>query len=1551
MEGRSLISAAFFISIIGCCLLDLNFAGNLPEVKQNRRRTPYQRNNNEKSTPSRRQKAVTLPMDFDEEKFGTLYAPSEVEQYVGEGWTFSAIKRIALLRTALNRYDDILDMEKTLFLIVSGQNSLIVSKKKKLMKRFKSAKAKILSAAIPVRRNHSIYGINSTHASGLELDTSSFMGYGSDLYAFFVEVGWILSAVDEGNVVKSKTTFLKDLYLEDEFRESFGWKLDFDARIFHICNRLSSDDGIIMGKKGPHMRVYSVVHKSYPGVLFRKGHPGHDCIAWVGNYVPEAWNDIEGCLEKPFEGSFLTKLNKNQEEDLPSIFISLVVHSRHIAEMMPWYWFLHHVKYPKKNIHLHITMIGNTPEDFDALMTAVDWEFSDTLKEISGEHRADEHSGRWLANHRKAVREDFYLLADSRAHLTSLNTLGHLIALNRSIVAPMLFGEGQLYGSANFFDVYSRRNPFKMPEYDSISKRKHVGIWAVPCLFGVVLVDMSRVNVNIKFNLFYWDVESKNVTFHRVCSSMMKKKLDNRIRVMIENCVSLGHRSFFVIVGDQGRDQVVILHHMLSKAQVKARPSVLWCYKKDLGFCSTRKKKMRQLQKKIQSGKLNVNDEDPFELFVSSTSIRYCYYHETHRILGNTYGMCVLQDFEAVTPNLLARTIETVEGGGMIVLLLKSVSSLKQLYTMTMDVHSRFRTEAHDEIVARFNERFILSLMTCKTCIVLDDKLNILPLSSHVAELKAVTGSSRTSATDPELRSLQESLQDTQPVGVLVNLCKTLDQAKAVLKFIDAISEKSLRATVSLTAARGRGKSASLGVAVAGALAFGYSNIFVTSPSPENLSTFWEFVFKGFDALEYQEHIDYDLVQSTNPEFNKAIIRVNVYRDHRQTIQYIHPTDGVKLGQAELVVIDEAAAIPLPLVKSLLGPYLVFMASTINGYEGTGRSLSLKLLQQLRIQSGSSADKSNQNGGSTGSGQRSLHEVALEESIRYRPGDPVESWLTELLCLNATDPGKLRTFETSSGGCPLPEDCDLYYVNRDTLFCFHKASELFLHRLMSLYVSSHYKNSPNDLQMLSDAPAHHLFCLLPPVKPGKATLPEVLCVIQVCLEGNLSRASVKSGFAQGKKAHGDLIPWTVAQQFNDNQFPQLAGARVVRIATHPDFQNMGYGSKALALLEQYYEGKIAPIDVVETETSQPEDDEDDGLLNEKIGPRDDLPPLLLKLSERQAERLDYLGVSFGATESLVKFWRKAGYIPVYLRQTCNDLTGEHSCIMLKTLKDIEIEDDDSVPGWLSEFWLDFRRRFANLLGSAFRKFEPKMALTILGETNKLRSQSCLETKKQVLTKSQLEIHLSAYDVKRLELYAKNLSDFHLILDLLPTIGRLYFTGFMGDLQLSAVQSAILIGMALEFKSVEEVAGELEIEVSQLLGLFNRIIRKAVTYFNSILENSIIESSELLAEGKAASRVPQMVSTNQSLDDELEEAAKEIVAKQKKGKAKMKSMDLSEFQIKGNDSDWSEALKEGGKSSVVIKTALKRPLITESCMEPSTNKPKSLKMKKMGFKKR
>jgi hypothetical protein len=63
---------------------------------------------------------------------------------------------------------------------------------------------------------------------------------------------------------------------------------------------------------------------------------------------------------------------------------------------------------------------------------------------------------------------------------------------------------------------------------------------------------------------------------------MARKKIDSRIRTLVENCVKLRQRGLFVIIGDKGRDQVVNLHYMLSKAAVKARPSVLWCYKKDL---------------------------------------------------------------------------------------------------------------------------------------------------------------------------------------------------------------------------------------------------------------------------------------------------------------------------------------------------------------------------------------------------------------------------------------------------------------------------------------------------------------------------------------------------------------------------------------------------------------------------------------------------------------------------------------------------------------------------------------------------------------------------------------------------------------------------------------------------------------------------------------------------------------------------------------------------------------------------------------------------------
>ncbi|CAN0455928.1 unnamed protein product, partial [Hapterophycus canaliculatus] len=53
-----------------------------------------------------------------------------------------------------------------------------------------------------------------------------------------------------------------------------------------------------------------------------------------------------------------------------------------------------------------------------------------------------------------------------------------------------------------------------------------------------------------------------------------------------------------------------------------------------------------------------------------------------------------------------------------------------------------------------------------------------------------------------ELRELKESLEGTPPVGPLVAGAKTLDQARALLTFMEAISEKTLKSTVALTASR-----------------------------------------------------------------------------------------------------------------------------------------------------------------------------------------------------------------------------------------------------------------------------------------------------------------------------------------------------------------------------------------------------------------------------------------------------------------------------------------------------------------------------------------------------------------------------------------------------------------------------------------------------------------------------------------------------------------------------------------------------------------------------
>jgi len=94
------------------------------------------------------------------------------------------------------------------------------------------------------------------------------------------------------------------------------------------------------------------------------------------------------------------------------------------------------------------------------------------------------------------------------------------------------------------------------------------------------------------------------------------------------------------------------------------------------------------------------------------------------------------------------------------------------------DVHSRYRTAAHDDVVARFNERFILSLGSCDDCLVLDDELNVLPISKGKDIVPLEDDKGKSTKSEGELKGLKAGLSDTKPVGDLIQLAKTVDQVR-----------------------------------------------------------------------------------------------------------------------------------------------------------------------------------------------------------------------------------------------------------------------------------------------------------------------------------------------------------------------------------------------------------------------------------------------------------------------------------------------------------------------------------------------------------------------------------------------------------------------------------------------------------------------------------------------------------------------------------------------------------------------------------------------------
>eukprot|EP01006_Ploeotia_vitrea_P017304 TRINITY_DN48402_c0_g1_i1.p1 TRINITY_DN48402_c0_g1~~TRINITY_DN48402_c0_g1_i1.p1 ORF type:complete len:949 (+),score=72.26 TRINITY_DN48402_c0_g1_i1:1-2847(+) len=895
----------------------------------------------------------------------------------------------------------------------------------------------------------------------------------------------------------------------------------------------------------------------------------------------------------------------------------------------------------------------------------------------------------------------------------------------------------------------------------------------------------------------------------------VRKQVDQRIIDLIRNGLRLKHRTIFMLISDDTAQQVANIYALLKREKSGGLQPVLWAYKEELI---------------LKKGRKSANKDENVENFVQQANLRYSYYSDTHKVLGNTFSMCVIQDFEGITPNLLARTIETVEGGGVILLLIRRLTELKQLYTLTMDVHNRYRTAKHKYVKPRFNERLLLSLAKCPTFLAIDDQLQVVPFSNITAEVELVEISRvdgfKTEA-EKQLRGLVEGLTGNAIAGPLVKLAKTCDQATVITDLITTIlSEDAAKCVSTVTAARGRGKSAALGIAVASAVFQGYSNIFVTSPAPENIKTFFEFVVKGLEALEYTNKDHFEVVQSTNPAYHKAVVRINVFKDHRQTVQFVSAEDSTLFNQAELLVIDEAAAIPLPLVTKMFGNHLTIMASTVNGYEGTGRSLSLKLVKTLRTRPGTT-----------------LQELQLQEPIRYAPGDSVESWLNTLLCLDST---------LSSGlECPAPCTCNLYQVNRDTLFSFNPTAEKFLQQMVSLYVASHYKNQPNDLQLMSDAPAHHLFVLCAPVSTEDKKLPRIFAAVQVCEEGEVSSTEVSDSLNRGKRPSGDLIPYTVAQAFQEPSFGQLSGIRVVRIAVDPDFQRHGYGTRALQLLMQHYNGDIV-YDDDDEELQEPDADPD---AQEQRVSQHLLTPLnKVKLLQQP----HWIGTSFGVTQALFQFWNRNGFCPIYLRHAKNDLTGEHTIVMVKSLH------NNAVPPTLGENWLktfhdDFTNRVLNLFGSVFRDMPVDLALSLMCEATlganplvPVRGEKKITTERSEdgellvdgvpqLTKKFLQMRgFGANDLKRLSAFARQVIELPIVMDLVPVFAKYYFAKHLvADLDgkvgvsLDVTETCVLLCTGLQQRTLAELEKE-EALGGLTTGQFQQLLLQSLRKFNTYL---------------------------------------------------------------------------------------------------------------------
>ncbi|HHH45049.1 MAG TPA: tRNA(Met) cytidine acetyltransferase [Gammaproteobacteria bacterium] len=346
------------------------------------------------------------------------------------------------------------------------------------------------------------------------------------------------------------------------------------------------------------------------------------------------------------------------------------------------------------------------------------------------------------------------------------------------------------------------------------------------------------------------------------------------------------------------------------------------------------------------------------------------------------------------------------------------------------------------------------------------------------------------------IRSSPDPLPDVSvSAEAIESPCRTADQQRAVEAVI-RVATGHRRRPVVLTSDRGRGKSAALGIAAAQLIRQGRGNILLTGPGRESVD---------------------------------AVLR------HAGGIRFVPPDELVRSPQtADLLLVDEAAAIPVPLLESLLKRYArIAFATTVHGYEGTGRGFALRFSRVLDAHT------------------NRWKTLFLETPVRWAPGDPVERLVFRMLALDA---------EAAPGEALQDAGVDTAVIERlrrDAL----AVDERVLSELFGLLVQAHYRTRPLDLRHLLDGPNLSVYVV--------RMAGHITATALVAEEGGFDASTAEAISAGRTRPHGHLLPEALAAYQGLVQAPQLRCARIMRIAVHPAVQRQGLGTRLVeAVTEQ-----------------------------------------------------------------------------------------------------------------------------------------------------------------------------------------------------------------------------------------------------------------------------------------------------------------------------------------------------------------------------------------------